>query len=227
MKSKIWRNACSLFAASPLLVVAAAHAWETPVAAPPPWQLPLDLAVIDPDATEKVPPFIVMFEEGQDAKGQDVTGPLGRLEALRGQSKLFPESNKDTGLPVVLRGLRLHGHLNSEGGMLGYELELQGEFNMTKVPVAKEDALKFLAGEPVTFELKGQKNYGVYSYVSTIKLQMQLVGEEVFIRELVGDFTFREGFYTYASKTKKLKAPPQRDYLYRGQRAPLPTLPSI
>jgi hypothetical protein len=228
MTARICRNFARWLAACLVLASAAAHGWETPVATPPPaTKLPLDLAVIDPHSKEKLPPYIVMFEEGQDDKGQDVRGPLGRLEALRGASKLFPESNKDAGLPVVLRGLRLHARLNTEGGVLGYELELQGEFNMVKVPAAKEDVEKFLAGEPVTFVLKGEKNYGVYSYVSTTTLEMQLRGDEVFIRRLEGDFTFREGFYTYASKTKKLKAPAGREYLFRGQRAPLPTLPSI
>ena len=47
-----------------------------------------------------------MFEEGVDQNNKDVRGPLGRLEALRGPSKMFPDSNKDAGLPVVLRGLR-------------------------------------------------------------------------------------------------------------------------
>ena len=216
-----------VLAACLLLASALAHAWERPIAKPPPAKLPLDWAVIDPEGDGKLPPYIVMFEDGRDKGGADVRGPLERLEALRGASKLFPESNKDAGLPVVLRGLRLHGQLNTEGGVLGYELELQGEFNATKVPVAKEDAEKFLAGQAITFELKGQKNYGLYSYISTVKLQMQLMGDEIVIRELVGDFTFREGFYTYVSKTKKLRAPPTREYLYRGQRGELPTLPPI
>ncbi len=187
---------------------------------------PLDLAVIDPDAKDELPPYIVMFEEGKDSGGNDVRGPLGRLEALRGPSKMFPDSNKDAGLPVVLRGLRLH-QLKSDGSVVGYELELQGEFNMIRVPVSQEDVEKFLAGEAVTFTLKGAKNYGVYSYVSTMKMDVQLKGKEVAIRQLTGDFTFREGFYTYTSKTRKLAPPTGRGYLYRGQRAPLPALPSI
>lgn len=221
------RKHWGLAGASLLAAAALAYAGERPVAKPPPVKLPLDWAVIDPEGDGKLPPYIVMFEDGRDKSGADVSGPVGRLEALRGASKLFPESNKDDGLPVVLRGLRLHGQLNSEGGVLAYELELQGEFNATKVPVATADAEKFLAGQATTFELKGQKNYGLYSYVSTVKLQMQLMGDEIVIRQLAGDFTFREGFYTYVSKSKKLKAPPTREYLYRGQRSELPTLPSL
>src|SRR4051812_44662174 len=92
---------------------------------------PLDLAIIDPDAKERRPPYVVVFTGGMDQKGNDIRGPIGRLEALRGASKLFPESNQDPGLPVVLRGLRFHSIKGPNG--TAYEVELQGEFNMVKV----------------------------------------------------------------------------------------------
>jgi hypothetical protein len=211
------------------LVASGARGWEPPVATAPPAGVafPLDLAVIDPDAKDDLPPYIVMFEEGRDSRGKDVRRPLARLESFRGESKMFPESNRDDGLPVVLRGLRLHSRLNSEGGVLGYDIELQGEYNMIKVPAAKEEVEKFLAGQPATFTLRGEKNYGLYSYVSTMKMEIQLTEGELAIRNLEGNFTFREGFRTYTSHTKKLSPPTGRSYLYRGQRGELPKLPSI
>jgi hypothetical protein len=140
---------------------------------------------------------------------------------------MFPDSNKDDGLPVVLRGLRLHRALAADGSAAGYEIELQGEYNSIKVPLATEEAKKFLAGEPATFALKGEKNYGLFAYVSTTKIEIQLAGDEVFIRKLVGDFLFREGLFTYTSQTLKLDAARGRNYLYRGKRTELPNLPSI
>ena len=126
---------------------------------------PLDLAIIDPDAQEKRPPYVVVFAGGFDNKDSDIRGPIGRLEAMRGASKLFPESNLDPGLPVVLRGLRFHCNQNAQGAVTSYEVELQGEFNMVRVPVNQQDMEGFLAGKRMTFALKGTKNYGVYSYV--------------------------------------------------------------
>ena len=190
-------------------------------------RFPLDLAIFDPDAKEELPPYIVMFPKGVDKDGRDVRGPLGRLESLRGQSKMFPESNKDAGLPVVLRGLRLHRMLDSDGPSASYEIELLGEFNSIKVPASQEAAKKLISGQPATFALKGEKNYGLFSYVSSTKIELQLAGDEVVIRKLEGDFTFREGTYTYTSQTLKLSPPAGRDYLYRGKRAELPALPSI
>jgi hypothetical protein len=198
-------------------------------------EFPLDLAIIDPDARPdapsddmaRLPPYIVMFPAGKDKDGRDVRGPLGRLEALRGKSKLFPDSNEDDGLPVVLRGLRLHRKLNGDGSLAGYEVELQGEFNAVKVPVDEKAMQAFLDGQPTTFSLKGQKNYGVFSYVSTTKLELMRLGDELVIRKLEGDFSFREGLYTYTSKTLKLAPPAGRNYLYRGRQEKLPALPSI
>jgi len=131
---------------------------------------PLDLAIVDPDAKEKCPPYVVVFAGGFDKNETDIRGPIGRLEALRGASRLFPESNIDPGLPVVLRGLRFHCSRNSQGAVTGYEVELQGEFNMVKVPLNPKDMESFLAGQRMTFALKGTKNYGVYSYVSSINM---------------------------------------------------------
>jgi hypothetical protein len=188
---------------------------------------PLDIAILDPAAQEKLPPYLIMFPEGVDEDGRDVRGPLSRLEALRGASKMFPEVNKDPGLPVVLRGLRIHRNQKADGSLAGYEIELQGEFNAIRVPVDLAEATKFLAGEPASFALKGEKNYGVYSYVSTTTIELQLTGDEVVIRKLEGEFTFREGFSTFKSKTLKLSPPTGRKYLYRGELAELPKLPLI
>ena len=187
---------------------------------------PLELAILDPDGKDKLPPYIVMFEKGLDQDGKDVRGPLGRLEALRGASKLFPESNDNPGLPVVLRGLRFHRQPGAEG-TAHYEIELLGEFNTIKVPVKPEEMQKFLAGEVATFSLKGEKNFGLYSYVSTMKMTMQLRRDELLIFKIEGDFNFREGLFTYTSKSKKLTPPANRDYLFRGQRSELPALPTI
>jgi hypothetical protein len=188
---------------------------------------PFDLAIFDPEAQEKRPPYVVVFAGGLDKEGTDIRGPLGRLKALRGASKLFPESNQDLGLPVVLRGLRFHCNRSPEGTITGYEVELQGEFNMVRVPVSHDDMKSFLSGQRTTFALTGAKNYGVYSYVSSIKMDVQFNGKELFIFSIDGDFTFREGVYRYVSKTTKLRPPASRCYLYRGEPSELPTLPSI
>jgi hypothetical protein len=190
-------------------------------------RFPLDLAIIDPDSADKLPPYLVMFDGGKDDRGRDATRPLGRLEALRGASKMFPESNRDPGLPVVLRGIRIHQKLDAAGKPAGYDVELQGEFNMVKTPADDREVARFLAGEPATFSLRAAKNYGVYSYASTTTITMQLVGDEVTVWKLEGDFTFREGLRTYTSPTKKLGPPQGRNYLYRGERAELPKLPSV
>jgi hypothetical protein len=188
---------------------------------------PLDLAIIDPDAKEKQPPYIVVFAAGLDKEGADIRRPLGRLEAIRGASKLFPESNRDPGLPVVLRGLRIHRNRSPEGTITGYEVELQGEFNMVKVPVSLDDMNSFLSGKRTTFVLTGAKNYRVYSYVSSIKMDVQFNGKELLIFSIEGDFSFREGAFTHVSKTTKLSPPASRGYLYRGELSELPALPSI
>ena len=188
---------------------------------------PLELSIVDPASKEKLPPYLVMFPEGLDKNDNDVRGPLGRLEALRGASKMFPESNKDAGLTVVMQGLRIHRNLQADGSLAGYDVELLGEFNSIKVPVKKEEVEKFLAGEPATFALKGERNFGLYAYVSTTKIELQLAGDALAIRKLEGEFTFREGIYSYTSKSIKLGPSGGRDYLYRGERVKLPELPTI
>lgn len=198
-----------------------------PPLAPATVEFPLDMAIVDPESKEKLPPYIVMFDDGKDENGKDVTGPLGRLEALRGASKMFPDSNKNAGLPVVLRGLRFHRRMDGAGKLAGYDLELLGEFNAVKVPVAVEDMKKFLTGESVTFTLRAEKNFGLYSYVSTMKMAVQLVGKEIRIDSIAGDFCFREGFYTYTAKSKKLTPPAGRKFLFRGENVELPVLPTI
>ena len=206
-------------------------AWQAPpVKAAADITFPFDLGIVDPasPAKEKRPPYMVVFEDGKDENGKDVTGPLARLEALRGASKLFPESNKDPGLPVVLRGLRFHRLLRADGTLQGYEVELQGEFNSVKVPVSEEEMKKFLGGERVRFSLQGQKNYGVFAYASTVSMDVQLAKtNEIDIFAIEGDFSFREAFTTYTSKTKKLAAPSGRKHLYQGKPTDLPTLPII
>src|SRR3954451_3721745 len=163
-----------------LLGLPRCHAWESPdQERATSFSFPLDLAIIDPDAKEKRPPYVVVFAGGLNNKGADIRGPIGRLEALRGASKLFPESNQDPGLPVVLRGLRFHCRRDSQGMVTGYDVELQGEFNMVKVPVTVEDMQSFLSGQRTTFALKGAKNYGVYSYLSAINMEVQLNGKEL------------------------------------------------
>jgi hypothetical protein len=188
---------------------------------------PLSLAIVDPDSKTKLPPYIVMFDGGMDANGKDVRRPLNRLEGLRGASKMFPQNNQDPGLPVVLRGLRFHSKQAANGAVVGYDVELLGEFNAVRVPVAANDMKSFLAGERTTFVLTGAKNYTVLSYVSTIKIEVQLRGEELLIFKIDGDFSFREGLRTHVSRTKKLAPPNGREYLYRGEKAALPELPVI
>jgi hypothetical protein len=178
---------------------------------------PFDLAIIDPDAKEKRPPYVIVFAGGLDKEGNDIRRPLGRLKKLRGASKLFPESNQDRGLPVVLRGLRFHCNRSPDGTVISYEVELQGEFNMVRVPVSKDGMKSFLSGQRTTFVLTGAKNYRVYSYVSSITMDVQFDGKELLIFSIEGDFTFREGAFTYVSKTTKLNLPASRNYLYRGE----------
>jgi hypothetical protein len=168
-----------------------------------------------------------MFEGGVDEKGRDVRRPLGRLEALRGASKMFPQINLDPGLPVVLRGLRFYQKQGANGAVVGYDVELLGEYNAVRVGVAANEMKAFLAGERTTFALTGEKNYGVFSYVSVVRMEVQLKGDEIFIYKAEGDFSFREGLRTHVSRPKKLVAPSGREYLYRGEKAVLPELPVI
>jgi hypothetical protein len=206
------------------LVVAGGRSLE---AQPTPVTFPLGLGIVDPDSKTKAPPYIVMFEGGVDANGRDVRRALGRLEGLRGASKMFPESNQNPGLPVVLRGLRFSTKQAANGAVVGYDVELLGEFNAVRVPVAPNDMKSFLAGERTTFVLTGEKNYGVFSYVSSVKMEVQLRGEELLIFKAEGDFSFREGLRTHVSRPKKLGPPNGREYLYRGEKAALPELPVI
>lgn len=225
--AKVPRCAGLLLAACATLAPAARLAAAEPPAKPKPVETyPLDLAIVDPASKDKLPPYIVMFPGGKDADGRNAQRPLGRLESLRGASKLFPESSKDPGLPVVMRGLRLHRVMHSDGSV-GYEMELQGEYNAVRTAARREDVEKFLAGEPSRFALSAQKNYGVFSYVSTTTIEIQLVGEGAVIRSVEGDFTFREGLRRYTSQSLKLDPPAGRDYLYLGERKELPTLPML
>jgi len=67
----------------------------------------------------------------------------------------------------------------------------------------------------------------VFSYVSTVRMDVQLKEEELVIYKAEGDFSFREGLRTHVSRPKKLVAPSAREYLYRGEKAVLPELPVI
>lgn len=210
-----------------LLVVAVTAITAVPAAEPSrEITFPFELAIINPDAKEKIPPYIVMFEGGVDDRGRDCRGPVGRLEALRGASKMFPESNQDDGLPVVLRGLRFQRR-GGPNGTAAYEVELLGEFNMVRVGVSPDQMRQFLAGQRVTFTLSNEKNYGIISYVSSIKMECQLKGDELYIYDCEGTFSFREGLRRYTSKPKILSPPSTREYLYRAEHAPLPNLPAI
>lgn len=196
-------------------------------------KFPLEYQIVDPDSAanqklkpgeKKLPPLIVMFPDGKTDKDIDARGPIGRLESFRGKSKLLPESNDNDGLPVVLAGLRFHERRDEAGKLLGYDIELQGEFNAVKVP-APDDAMQdFLAGKRATFELESKLNYGIIATTSTTKLELRRVGERIFIFSVIGDFSFREGFYTYTSATLKADPPRGRDYLYYGDAGTLPTL---
>ncbi|MFO0869304.1 MAG: hypothetical protein U0935_10265 [Pirellulales bacterium] len=215
---------CCVAWAGLLLVGISARGWESPTAE---LTFPLSVRIIDPASEKKEPPYIVMFEKGQDRKGTDVSSPLWRLKALRGDSKMFPATNKDPGLPVVLRGIRFHRTMKEDGTVGSYEMELQGEFNMVKVPISVREMEKFLGGEPTQFVLKGDANYGLYSYVSTIHMRAQLNGRDFQIYSVSGDFTFREGFRRYTSATKKITPPEGREYVFRGELGDLPDLPAI
>lgn len=194
---------------------------------------PLQYRIIDPDnqknATaakleEKLPPLIVMFPKGFTYNAKDAAGPIGRLEAFRGKSKLLPESNDEPGLPVVLYGLRFHEGRGSDGKVTGYEVELQGEFNAVKVPATEEAVNSFLANKPTVFALESTLQYGIIATHSTTKLELQRSDDKIYIRSVEGDFTFREGFFTYKSPTLKAAPPQNRDYLFYGEAAELPTL---
>jgi hypothetical protein len=189
-------------------------------------RFPLSFGILDPQSKEKQPPYIVMFDGGLDANGRDVRRPLGRLEALRGASRMFPQTNQDPGLTVVLRGLRFLRSEAANGGVR-YEVELLGEYNAVRVPVVEADMKTFLAGERTSFHLTGQQDYRIYAYASSIKMEVQLRGEELLIFQIDGDFSFREARTTYVSKTKKLAPPMGRKFLYRGEKMVLPSLPVI
>lgn len=203
-----------------------AFGWESPETPLQDLKFPLSLKIIDPNSEKQLPPYIVMFPKGVDEKGADVRGPLGRFEALRGPSKLFPESNDDPGLPVVLRGLRLH-RKTKDDGTIGYVLELQGEHNMIQAPVKAAEVDKLLAGKPALFSMKGELNVGLYSYTSILKLQTQFVGGELRVLGVDGSFTFREGFRRFTSATTRITPPPGREFVYRGVIGELPELPEL
>lgn len=194
---------------------------------------PLEYQIIDPDnaknaalkpGEKKLPPQIVMFPGGKTAEDKDATGPIGRLESLRGKSKLIPESNDDPGLPVFLSGLRFLERRDSAGKLEGYDVELQGEFNSVKV-AAPDDAMKdFLAGKKATFALESKLDYGIIATVSTTKLEISRDGDKLFIHSVTGDFSFREAIFTYKSPSLKKVPPAGRSYLFHGEAGKLPDL---
>lgn len=220
-----------------LLPIASSLAQEAakqpPAAAVKAPTFPLEYQIIDPDnaknaklkpGEKKLPPLIVMFPDGKTVEGNDATGPVGRLESLRGKSKLIPESNDDKGLPVFLAGLRFLERRDANGKLEGYDVELQGEYNAVKVP-APESAMKdFLAGKKATFSLESKLDYTVIVTNSTTKLEISRDGDKLYIHSVEGDFNFREAIFTYTSPTLKKTAPAGRKYLYEGQVGKLPTL---
>src|SRR5687768_9750316 len=157
---------------------------------------PLQYRIVDPDNSKnadkkpnelKLPPLIVMFPKGLTVEEKDATGPIGRLEAFRGKSKLIPESNDDPGLPVFLTGLRFLERLDGAGKVEGYDVELQGEFNAVRVPASKEAMESFLAGKPTIFELESTLNYGIIATHSTTRLELQRDGDKIYICSVEGD----------------------------------------
>jgi hypothetical protein len=183
--------------------------------------------IIDPSSVAKHPPAIIVFEKGLDTQGKDVSQALSRLKALRGNSKMFPQLNADPGLPVVLRGLRFHKTEAADGNGVTYEVDLLGEFNRVRVPVSSADMEKFLAGERFKLTLKGNANYGVYSYESSIGMEMRFDANGMTVFQVTGDFRFRELLTTYISATRRVDAPADRAHLYKGEFAKLPDLPAI
>jgi len=194
---------------------------------------PLEFQIVDPDSArnktmkageKQLPPLIVMFPGGKTDKNADAKGPIGRLESFRGKSKLLPESNDDPGLPVVLAGLRFIERKDDKGELEGYDVELQGEFNAVKVQAPKEAMEDFLAGKRASFALESRLDYGIIATTSNTTLELQLSGKHLLIYSVAGDFSFREGFYTYKSPSLKTAAPKGREYLYYGVTGTLPTL---
>jgi hypothetical protein len=196
-------------------------------------KFPLEYQIIDPDSAKnkslkpgekKLPPLIVMFPGGKTDEKADATGPIGRLESFRGKSKLLPESNDDPGLPVVLAGLRFSERKDDNGKVEGYDIELQGEFNAVKVPAPADAMRDFLAGKKATFVLESKLDYGIIATASATTLELQRDKDRIFIYSVEGDFSFREGFFTYKSPSLKTLPPKGRSYLYYGEAASLPTL---
>lgn len=196
-------------------------------------KFPLEYRIIDPDNSKnddasavdkKLSPLIVMFPEGKTSEKKDATGPIGRLEGFRGKSKMLPESNDDPGLPVVLYGLRFLERRDADNKVVGYDVELQGEYNAVKVAAPTEAMQEFLAGKRATFSLESNLQYGVISTQSKTKLELSRSGDKIYVWSVEGDFTFREGFTFYKSATLKTSAPSTRKYLYYGEQAKLPAL---
>jgi len=128
---------------------------------PPKLKFPTSYRIFDPENrenakrkdSEKLPPYIVVFPGGKNAKKADATKAIGRLEIYRGASKMFPESNDDKGLPVVLRGLRFIELKDDTNKVKGYEVELQGEFNAVKVSLPKETMQSLQDGKKTNLSL--------------------------------------------------------------------------
>lgn len=224
--------ACALAAATVLAMGAVSCQADDPQPAAGP-KFPLAFRIVDPDNPDnadkqpgdlKLPPLIVVFQKGLTATSKDASGPIGRLEALRGASKVLPKSNDDPGLPVLLAGLRFHERQDASGKVVGYDVELQGEYNAVKVPAPDEAMNSFLAGKRTSFALESKLNYGIIATTSTTTLELQLVGDKLYIYSAEGDFTLREAFSIYKSDTYKTVAPKSRKYLYYGEPGDLPTL---
>jgi hypothetical protein len=107
---------------------------------------------------------------------------------------------------------------------VGYDIELQGEFNSVKVPASAEAMQSFLAKKPTTFQLESKLQYGIIATHSTTSLEIEWTGDKIYIHSVEGDFNFREAFRRYRSPTIKKSPPPGRKYLYYGEAGKLPTL---
>ena len=202
-----------------------------PVAAPA--KFPLEYRIIDLDnpdnfklkpGQQKLPPQVVMFPGGKTADDKDARDAIGVLESFRGKSKLIPKSNDDPGLPVFLSGLRFTERRDSSGKLLGYDVELQGEFNAVRVAAPTEAMEDLLAGKVATFSLESKINYGIIATLSTTTIKISRVGDELFIHSVDGDFNFRYLITTYKSPSLKVTPPKGRDYLFKGEAAKLPEM---
>ena len=93
-----------------------------------------------------------MFEGGVDRDGQDIRGPLGRLESPR-RCRIENVSRKQS-KPGATGGFArtpIPLHKQPRRNYSGYDVELQGEFNAVRVHAAPDEAKQFFSGQRTTF----------------------------------------------------------------------------